>query len=127
MERSASAGHSCGMETGPSGQVRSAGFMDFRDTPAEAAFRDEVRTWLSEHLKGEFAELGPSGGPADEAGYEIRIEWEKLLGKDKWVGEIVKRANWFAAVPGCTPSWLNNEGATPVDAEEKTKAARNAI
>ena len=60
--------------------------MDFRDTPTEAAFRDEVRTWLGEHLKGEFAELGPGGGPADEQGYETRIEWEKLLGKDKWVG-----------------------------------------
>ena len=33
------------METGPaSRQVRSARPMDFRDTPAEAAFRDEVRT-----------------------------------------------------------------------------------
>jgi alkylation response protein AidB-like acyl-CoA dehydrogenase len=60
--------------------------MDFADTPAEATFREEVRTWLSEHLKGEFAELGPGGGPADETGYEVRIEWEKLLGKDRWVG-----------------------------------------
>ena len=62
------------------------GPMDFRDTPAEAAFRDEVRSWLSEHLVGEFAELGPGGGPADETGYDVRIEWERLLGKDRWVG-----------------------------------------
>jgi alkylation response protein AidB-like acyl-CoA dehydrogenase len=60
--------------------------MDFRDTPAEAAFRDEVRTWLSEHLVGEFAEIGPGGGPADESGYDLRIEWERLLGQDRWVG-----------------------------------------
>ncbi|MGZ4757383.1 MAG: acyl-CoA dehydrogenase family protein, partial [Acidimicrobiia bacterium] len=60
--------------------------MDFRDTPTEAAFRDEVRTWLSEHLVGEFARLGPGGGPADESGFEIRTEWERLLGKDRWVG-----------------------------------------
>jgi len=60
--------------------------MDFRDTPAEAAFRDEVRTWLREHLVGEFAEIGPGGGPADEAGYELRLEWERLLGRDRWVG-----------------------------------------
>ena len=26
--------------------------MDFRDTPDEAAFRGEVRTWLAEHLTG---------------------------------------------------------------------------
>jgi alkylation response protein AidB-like acyl-CoA dehydrogenase len=60
--------------------------MDFSDSPAEAAFRDEVRTWLHEHLKGEFAALGARGGPADEAGWEIRREWERLLGRDRWVG-----------------------------------------
>src|SRR5918996_1074053 len=36
--------------------------MDFLDSPAEAAFRDEVRMWLAEHLVGEFAELGGGGG-----------------------------------------------------------------
>jgi alkylation response protein AidB-like acyl-CoA dehydrogenase len=60
--------------------------MDFRDTPAEAAFRDEVRSWLSEHLVGEFADIGPGGGPADESGYDLRVEWERLLGRDRWVG-----------------------------------------
>jgi alkylation response protein AidB-like acyl-CoA dehydrogenase len=60
--------------------------MDFRDTPEEAAFRDEVRTWLAEHLLGEFAELGPGGGPADERGWDTRLVWERLLGRDRWVG-----------------------------------------
>jgi alkylation response protein AidB-like acyl-CoA dehydrogenase len=60
--------------------------MDFRDTPGEAAFRDEVRSWLHDHLKGEFAAFGGRGGPADESGWELRIEWEKLLGKDRWLG-----------------------------------------
>ena len=60
--------------------------MDFRDSPAEAEFRDEVRTWLSEHLVGEFAELGGRGGPADERGWDTRIEWERTLGRDRWVG-----------------------------------------
>jgi alkylation response protein AidB-like acyl-CoA dehydrogenase len=60
--------------------------VDFRDSPAEAEFRDEVRTWLSEHLVGEFAELGGRGGPADERGWETRIEWERTLGRDRWVG-----------------------------------------
>jgi alkylation response protein AidB-like acyl-CoA dehydrogenase len=60
--------------------------MDFRDTPAEAAFRAEVRTWLDEHLTGEFAALGSVGGPADEEGWDTRLEWEKLLGADRWVG-----------------------------------------
>jgi alkylation response protein AidB-like acyl-CoA dehydrogenase len=60
--------------------------MDFRDSPEEAAFRDEVRSWLGDHLKGDFAELGGRGGPADETGWETRVEWEKLLGKDRWLG-----------------------------------------
>jgi alkylation response protein AidB-like acyl-CoA dehydrogenase len=60
--------------------------MDFRDSPNEAAFRDEVRAWLADHLKDEFAELGGRGGPADEVGWDLRFEWEKLLGKDRWLG-----------------------------------------
>jgi alkylation response protein AidB-like acyl-CoA dehydrogenase len=60
--------------------------MDFADTPAEAAFRAEVRDWLAEHLVGEFAALGPGGGPADETGWDTRLEWEKVLGQDRWVG-----------------------------------------
>ena len=54
--------------------------------PDEAAFRAEVRAWLADHLTGEFAGLGSAGGPADEAGWDVRIEWEKLLGRDRWVG-----------------------------------------
>ena len=60
--------------------------MDFTDTPAEAAFRAEVRGWLAEHLKGDFAAIGGRGGPADEHGWETRVEWERLLGKDRWLG-----------------------------------------
>ncbi len=60
--------------------------MDFRDTPDEAAFRAEVRAWLAEHLTGEFAALGPGGGPADETGWDVRFAWEKILGAHRWVG-----------------------------------------
>ena len=60
--------------------------MDFTDTPDEAAFRDEVRTWLGEHLQGDFAAIGGRGGPADEHAWEIRVEGEKLLGQDRWLG-----------------------------------------
>jgi alkylation response protein AidB-like acyl-CoA dehydrogenase len=60
--------------------------MDFRDSPSEAAFRAEVRAWLGDHLTGDFAALGSGGGPADETGWDVRIEWERLLGRDRWVG-----------------------------------------
>ena len=48
-------------------------------------FREEVRTWLAEHLVGEFAELGASGGPGREhEGFEVRVAWERMLGAAGW-------------------------------------------
>ena len=60
--------------------------MDFRDTPEEAAFRDEVRTWLSENLVGEFARIGGGRGTADEEHWDTRLEWERKLGEAGWIG-----------------------------------------
>jgi alkylation response protein AidB-like acyl-CoA dehydrogenase len=60
--------------------------MDFTDTSAERAFRDEVRTWLHDHLTDEFAAIGGRGGPADENAWDLRVEWERLLGRDGWIG-----------------------------------------
>ena len=60
--------------------------MDFRDTPEEAAFRDEVRTWLTENLVGEFARIGGSRGTADEEHWDVRMEWERTLGEAGWIG-----------------------------------------
>ena len=70
--------------------------MDFADTPAEAAFRAEVRGWLAEHLTGEFAALGPGGGPADETGWDVRRRVgararRRPLGRDV-VADGVRRA-----------------------------------
>jgi alkylation response protein AidB-like acyl-CoA dehydrogenase len=59
--------------------------MDFADTPAEAAFREEVAQWLSEHVVDEFAALGGRGGSGDESfGFEVRREWERVLGAAGW-------------------------------------------
>jgi alkylation response protein AidB-like acyl-CoA dehydrogenase len=59
--------------------------MDLRDTAEDAAFREEVRTWMGENLTGEFAEAGDVGGPGREhEGFEIRLAWEQLLGKAAW-------------------------------------------
>jgi alkylation response protein AidB-like acyl-CoA dehydrogenase len=60
--------------------------MDFRFSATDEAFRDEVRTWLSEHLVGEYAALGGGGGPADETGWDVRLEWERKLGEAGWIG-----------------------------------------
>ena len=61
--------------------------MDFDLTAAERDFRDEVRTWLEEHLVGEFAELRGRGGMGQEdipAGQQIA--WERELAGGGWLG-----------------------------------------
>jgi alkylation response protein AidB-like acyl-CoA dehydrogenase len=50
-------------------------------------FRDEVRDWLAEHLRGEFAELVGTGGPGREHEHvELRQAWERELGTGGWIG-----------------------------------------
>ncbi len=59
--------------------------MDVRFSPADEAFRLEVRTWLEEHLVGEFAALRGRGGSGDlEGAVEVRRAWEKTLAAGGW-------------------------------------------
>ena len=61
--------------------------MDLRLSPADEEFRAEVRDWLGEHLRGEFAELEGAGGSGREhEGLEARMAWERLLGAGGWIG-----------------------------------------
>jgi alkylation response protein AidB-like acyl-CoA dehydrogenase len=66
--------------------------VDFKDTPGEASFREEVRTWLAEHLVGEFAGIGRGRGLADDADWDIRMEWERTLGRAGWIGLAFPKA-----------------------------------
>jgi alkylation response protein AidB-like acyl-CoA dehydrogenase len=67
-----------------------AGPMD--DTAAlplsddDRGFRDEVRTWLHEHLIGEFVGTADRGGPDDDDNWELRRTWEVELAKGNWLG-----------------------------------------
>jgi len=48
-------------------------------------FRDEVRTWLGEHLTGEFAALRGKGGPGSEHEmFEERRAWDQHLATHGW-------------------------------------------
>ena len=50
-------------------------------------FRDEVASWLAEHLTGEFAPLVGTGGPGREhENVELRMAWEKELAAGGWIG-----------------------------------------
>ena len=50
--------------------------MDFRDTPEEAKFRAELRTWLEENIPDEHRRRPVSAGRGDEA---LSREWSKKL------------------------------------------------
>ena len=59
--------------------------MDLRDSPDDAAFREEVRSWIADNLVGEFAAAGDVGGPGREhVGFDIRLAWEQVLGDAGW-------------------------------------------
>jgi alkylation response protein AidB-like acyl-CoA dehydrogenase len=61
--------------------------MDLRFTDEDERFRAEVRAWLADNLRGDFAELRGRGGPGDEhAVFEGRRAWERLLGEAGWTG-----------------------------------------
>ena len=50
------------------------------------AFRDEVRTWLTEHLVGEFRDHRGVGSPTDDTAWDVRVGWERELSKGNWLG-----------------------------------------
>ena len=49
-------------------------------------FADEARTWLAEHLAGDFARYGGVGGPADDEAWEVRVAWDRELAAGGWLG-----------------------------------------
>ncbi|MFC5747922.1 acyl-CoA dehydrogenase family protein [Actinomadura rugatobispora] len=49
-------------------------------------FREEVRTWLAEHLVGEFAAHRGVGGPTDGEAWEVRLAWDRELSAGGWLG-----------------------------------------
>ncbi|MFI7167212.1 acyl-CoA dehydrogenase family protein [Rhodococcus erythropolis] len=53
---------------------------------SDLEFRDELRTWLDENLVGDFAGQAERGGPDDDDNWELRREWERLLGRSGWLG-----------------------------------------
>ncbi|WP_223199424.1 acyl-CoA dehydrogenase family protein [Solihabitans fulvus] len=59
--------------------------MDLTDSAADAAFRDTVRGWLAEHLRGEFAAARGLGGPGREhEAFDVRLAWDRHLAAHGW-------------------------------------------
>ena len=61
--------------------------MDLRYSAADDAFRAEIRSWLEEHLAGEFSALKGLGGPGkDHEAIEERLAWNRHLAEHRWTG-----------------------------------------
>ena len=74
--------------------------MDFRPDPALASFADEVRTWLEEHLVGEFARYRGRGLTGQEdVPVEVQLDWERELASGGWLGLDF-------------PEWIGGRGCT---------------
>ena len=57
------------------------------NTLTDDQFRQLVKTWLAEHVVGDYASLKGRGGPGDEEiGFDIRVAWERELGRSNWIG-----------------------------------------
>ncbi|HEX8781244.1 MAG TPA: acyl-CoA dehydrogenase family protein [Nocardioides sp.] len=55
------------------------------EAPSDAAFREEIRSWLADNLNGRWAALRGLGGPGreDEA-YDERLAWNRHLAAHGW-------------------------------------------
>ena len=74
--------------------------MDLRPDPAMSAFVDEVRTWLEEHLVGEFARYRGRGLTGQEdVPVEVQMDWERELAAGGWLGLDF-------------PEWIGGRGCT---------------
>lgn len=59
--------------------------MDLTYSPADEAFRAEVRDWLEGNLSGEFAGLRGRGGPGREhEAFDERVAWDRHLAQAGW-------------------------------------------
>ena len=59
--------------------------MDLTYSAADHAFRAEVRTWLEEHLRGDFAGLrGLGGAGRDHEAHDERLAWNRHLAAHGW-------------------------------------------
>jgi alkylation response protein AidB-like acyl-CoA dehydrogenase len=59
--------------------------VDLSLSPELQAFRDEVRSWLTDHLVGEFAANAGVGGPVDDTGWDVRLAWDRELAAGGWL------------------------------------------
>jgi alkylation response protein AidB-like acyl-CoA dehydrogenase len=53
-------------------------------SPSDREFAADVRTWLDEHLVGEYRNYLGVGGPDNAEAWDVRLAWEKELAAHGW-------------------------------------------
>lgn len=59
--------------------------MDLSLSPELAEFREEVRTWLAEHVVGDFARHRGVGCSWDAEAWDVRLAWDRELAAGGWL------------------------------------------
>jgi alkylation response protein AidB-like acyl-CoA dehydrogenase len=59
--------------------------VDLTLAPPLEEFREEVRTWLDEHLVGEFAAHRGVGFSWDDTAWDVRLAWDRELAAGGWL------------------------------------------
>jgi alkylation response protein AidB-like acyl-CoA dehydrogenase len=59
--------------------------MDLALTAPLREFQDEVRTWLAEHLVGEFRRHRGVGFSFDDHAWDLRLAWDRELAAGRWL------------------------------------------
>ena len=114
------------MESQPKKLSGTLPLVDFQLSQQEQEFADEVRTWLEEHLVGEFGDLRGRGGVGQEdIPIELQMAWETELAAGGWLSlgypeelggrsvSLFEQVTFFATyVEAKAPGRIPNMGVT---------------
>lgn len=96
-------------------------FQNPSQTASAANYVYSVEVWVR-HMVGIIAAAEKRAGAGSRAVVEVSSAAEEV-----WGGEIMRHAAYFASLAGCTPGYLNGEGAfgrMPTDQAEMMKKAK---
>ncbi|KAK3359506.1 pyridine nucleotide-disulfide oxidoreductase-like protein [Lasiosphaeria hispida] len=99
-------------------------FLSPTQSCSSANYTQSLEVWIS-HIVHIIAEAEAKASESSHAVINVTSE-----GEEGWAGVIMQHAVFFASLAGCTPGYINGEGAfakMPESQEEMMKKARSGI
>ncbi|KAK0720247.1 pyridine nucleotide-disulfide oxidoreductase-like protein [Lasiosphaeris hirsuta] len=99
-------------------------FLSPTQSCSSANFTQSLEVWI-EHIVHIISKAEEKASERSHAVIDVTSE-----GEEGWAGVIMQHAAFFASIAGCTPGYLNGEGAfaqMPTSQEEMIKKARSGI